>query len=69
LNELREALTAAGEPLGKAAVEGDSLRRRVDFGGRSLRDLAPQGTIRLRFAVAAGGRLYSFTVDRAADAR
>jgi hypothetical protein len=64
-----EALTAAGEPLGKAAVEGDSLRRRVDFGGRSLRDLAPRGSIRLRLAVAAGGRLYSFTVDRAAEAR
>jgi hypothetical protein len=58
-----EALKATGEPLGKASVEGDSLRRRVDFGGRSLREVSPDGSIRLRFAIGAGGRLYSFTVE------
>ena len=58
-----EALTATGEPLGKAVVKGDSLRHRADFGARSLRDLAPDGSVRLRFSVSGGGRLYSFTID------
>ncbi len=64
-----EVQKATGETLGKATVEGDSLRHRVDLGGRSLRELAPEGRIRLRFAVASGGRLYSFTVDRATEVR
>ena len=66
-----EALDAAGGSLGKSSIDGDSLRHRVAFGGRSLRELAPSGCARLRFTVR-GGRLYSFTIeagDRAAGAR
>jgi hypothetical protein len=57
-----EALKVTGEPLGRASVRGDSLRHRADFGGRSLRDLAPDGNARLRFTVAGGGKLYSFAI-------
>ncbi|MBI4600677.1 MAG: hypothetical protein HY721_01830 [Planctomycetes bacterium] len=65
-----EVLKATGESLGeslggaqaKASVSGDSLRHRVRFGGRSLRDLAPEGIARLRFTVSPGGRLFSFTI-------
>jgi hypothetical protein len=58
-----ELLKTTGETLGKARVEGDSLRHEVNFGGRALRDLATDGTARLRFAVAPGGKLFSFTID------
>jgi hypothetical protein len=56
-----EALRWSGEPLGSARVEGDSLRHRVRFGGRDLRELAPDGAARLRFTVGGGASLYSFT--------
>jgi hypothetical protein len=39
-----------------------SLRHRVAFGGRSLREDAPAGCVRLRFTVP-GSRLYSFTIE------
>jgi hypothetical protein len=58
-----DALDAAGAPLGTAAVRGDSLRHRVEFGGRSLRDLLKEGRGRLRFNVGGGGRLYSFAIE------
>jgi hypothetical protein len=57
-----EGLKGTGELLGSAQVEGDSLRHEIKFNGRSLRDLAPDGTVRFRFTVAEGGNLYSFTI-------
>jgi hypothetical protein len=57
-----EVLDAAGRSLGTARVRGDSLRHRVRFGRRSLRDAAG-GTARLRFTVAEGGKLYAFRVN------
>jgi len=41
----------------------DSLRHEIKFNGRSLRELAPAGIVRLRFTVAEGGKLYSFTIN------
>ena len=57
-----EALDAAGRPLGKFSIDGDSLRHRVAFAGLSLRELATEGRARLRFTVR-GGALYSFTIE------
>ncbi len=52
-------------PVGEATLKGDSLRHTVTFAGnKSLHDLAPDGTARLRFSVGAGGALYSFTIDQ-----
>ncbi len=58
-----EALAADGKALGKAEINGDSLRHSVAFDGRKLRELSPGGTARLRFTLGEGGRLYSFTVQ------
>jgi hypothetical protein len=58
-----EALRWSGAPLGRARVTGDSLRHQIRFDGRSLRDLASDGAVRLRFTVGEGGRLFSFTID------
>ena len=50
--------------LASAQISGDSLRHKVVFdGGKSLRDAAPEGSCQLRFAIAQGGALYSFTID------
>lgn len=57
-----EALDADGKSLGAAEANEDSLRHRIVFDGKSLRDLAPGGVVRLRFTVRDGGGLYSFTV-------
>ncbi len=56
-----EALSTDGRPLGSAVVAGDSLRHRVRFGGKPLREAAGGGEARLRFRVETGGRLYSFS--------
>jgi hypothetical protein len=51
------------EALASATIQGDSLRHAVHFdGGRSLREVAPEGQVQLRFRIGAGGALYSFTV-------
>ncbi len=57
-----ELLTPEGNPLGAARIEGDSLKHVVRFDGKTLREAAADGKVRLRFAVGGGGRLYSFTV-------
>lgn len=57
-----EVLGEKDVTIGAADVTGDSLRHRVSFDGMSLRDLVPQGGIRLRFAVGDRGHLYSFTI-------
>ena len=44
-----EELEPDGKVLGEASVEGDSLRHRVRFGGKTLADLASGKPIRLRF--------------------
>ncbi|NLU22020.1 MAG: hypothetical protein GXW89_15185 [Phycisphaerae bacterium] len=55
-------LDAEERVLGEAAIEGDSLKHRVRFGGKSLGLLGAGGAIRLRFKGGSYGRLYSFTV-------
>jgi hypothetical protein len=50
-------------PVAEATLNGDSLGHKVSFNGRSLRDVATEGTVQLRFSVGEGGALYSFTVD------
>lgn len=57
-----EVLTPAGESVAKTSVSGDSLKHAVSFDGKGLRDLLPQGAVRLRFSVKPGAKLYSFTV-------
>jgi len=50
--------------IAEATVNGDSLSHRIRFDGeRSLRDVAPDGIVQLRFTVGQGGALYSFTID------
>ncbi len=61
---LIEVLGSKGLVLGKRVVTGDSLRHRVSFAGKSLRTLVPQGLARLRFTVAPGAALYSFTISK-----
>jgi hypothetical protein len=47
-------------------ISGDSLAHKVVFeGGKSLRDVAPDGVAQLRFTVGDGGALYSFTIGSA----
>ena len=54
--------------LASATIRGDSLQHKVVFdGNRSLRDVAPDGMVQLRFTVGEGGALYSFTIDPAAS--
>jgi len=60
-----EVLTVSGEALGKASVDGDLLCHRINLGGRSLSDVAPQGYVCLHSTVGAGGKLHSFTIDPA----
>jgi len=55
-------LDASGRRLARASIDGDSLKHRVRFEGRSLRELAPDGLAKLKFTVQPGGRLYSFAV-------
>ena len=57
-----EALKADGTKLAESTIAGDSLRHRVTFDGRSLGQIAPDGTVRLGFNVRPGGQLYSFAV-------
>ena len=57
-------LDAGGNPLAATTLaDGDSLAHPVDFQGRSLGDIAPDGVARLQFEVDWRGRLYSFKVN------
>jgi hypothetical protein len=64
-----EVVKPSGDDYAKvagASLSSDSLRQKVVFdGNRSLRELAPDGMVQLRFTVGEGGALYSFTVDSA----
>lgn len=52
------------ETLAEARIEGDSLGHLVLFNqDRSLRDVAADGVVQLRFTVGEGGALYSFAVQ------
>ncbi|MEO6436939.1 MAG: hypothetical protein ABIP55_14430, partial [Tepidisphaeraceae bacterium] len=53
---------AKANQIAQTSLDGDSLRHGVRFDGKSLRDLAPDGVVKLKFTVKPGGRLYSFTV-------
>lgn len=57
-----QLLDRLGNPLAATTVSGDSLRHEVRFGGRTLKQSAPEDPVRLRFVVEPPGRLYSFTV-------
>ena len=57
-----EVLDAGGDTSAAARVLGDSLRHKVTFDGKTLRQMAPDGRVRLRFRIGGKGRLYSFTV-------
>ena len=50
--------------IAEATINGDSLSHHVVFDGqRSLRDVASDGVVQLRFTLGAGGALYSFTIE------
>jgi len=58
-----EALDSGGEVLGRSEVDRDALRGRVTFDGRSLRETAPERTVRLRFSVGPDAELYAFRIE------
>lgn len=58
------ALDSSGNPVAITTVsEGDSLAHNVEFSGKSLGEVLPDGTGRLQFEVDWRGRLYSFKVN------
>ena len=59
---LVEALSAEGKMLGSTIAVGDSLAHAVNFGGKTLDQVAAGANPTLRFKVDPPGRLYSFTV-------
>lgn len=59
-----QVLDQGGAVLGNDTIRGDSLRHEVRFDGRSIRELANDAPVRLRFKLGdAGARLFSFTVN------
>jgi hypothetical protein len=58
---LEVSVLKGGQLVATARVQGDSLRHRVTYDGKSLRVLAGGAAVQLRFAVKPGGLLYSFT--------
>lgn len=62
-----EVMKSMGNDITKIAsaeIRGDSLHHKVIFdGGRSLKDVAPEGMTQLQFTVGEAGALYSFTID------
>jgi hypothetical protein len=58
-----EVLDNRKKALAATTLTGDSLRLNVMFEGKSLGDVAPGRVARLRFTVADGAELYSFTVQ------
>jgi hypothetical protein len=58
-----EVLGQKDEALAAATIDGDSVKHAVEFNGKPLGTIAAGIQPRLRFAVGAGGRLYSFTVQ------
>jgi hypothetical protein len=65
-----DVLDTEGNVRGKTAIDGDDIRKQIRFSGKSLRQLV--GTeestgftipFRLRFRMAPGGRLFSFSVS------
>ncbi len=57
-----EVLGADRTLLATADITGDSLRHKVTFDGKPLRQLAADRVARLRLTVTGSGRLYSFTI-------
>jgi hypothetical protein len=57
-----EAISSAGQTLGKGAAKGDSLEHQITFDGKSIRDINRQGAVQLRFNVGESGKLYSFAI-------
>ena len=62
------ARDSGGKVLGKSTLQGDSLKHKVSFDGRALKDVAggAAGGVQLRFDVDKDdqdGQLYSFTID------
>ena len=62
--EVVSSADQSAKVLASATIRGDSLRHSVRFeGNRSLREIAPDGIVQLRFTVGEGGALYSFTIE------
>ena len=63
-NVIIELLDEDGKSLGSTKLNGDSLRHKVTFKGKSLGELVPGGKARLQFTVGEqkSGSLYSFTI-------
>ena len=57
-----EVVGENGKVLASRKVEGDSIRHRVLFDGKSLSDVVPERVASFRFTIGDGGRLYSFTI-------
>lgn len=55
-------LARDGKLLGSASITGDSLRHEVTFDRKTLGEIVPDGSARLRFSVGEKGQMYSFTV-------
>jgi len=57
-----ELLDGQEKVIGSETLSGDSLRHKMAFGGKSLRELASGNAVKLRFTVGDNGHLYSFSV-------
>ncbi len=57
-----EVLDRSGRVLGSTRVSGDSIAQPVTFTGKSLRGIAPEPPVQLRFQVERVSSLYSFTI-------
>jgi hypothetical protein len=63
-NVIIEVLDEDSKSLGITNLNGDSLRHKVTFNGKSLGELVPSGKAHLHFTVSdhGSGSLYSFTI-------
>ena len=57
-----EVLDGDGQRLAAATAEGDSLKHKIDFSGKTLGAVAADRAVRLRWTVGRGARLYSFII-------
>ena len=57
-----QVLDKEGQAVGLERIQGDSIRHKVLFDGKSLRDVVQGQIASLRFSISDGGKLYSFTI-------
>jgi hypothetical protein len=58
-----EALDKSGKVAAITIENGNSIHREVTFDGQSLRQVAPNSLVTLRFTILNEGSLYSFAID------